>query len=232
MSRPFKGNSITKTKHLAKVLSKIENSEKNISRGTSINDSKYFSLPPIEKSVYLKAVSEPTSVLTRYLLNHTHNFLRYTEDEIKRPIKIVPDSRSRRNKNKGEEGENEDIGLKDEKRKKNGINCITERGTKESKIFDKYNRKAFYLTETKDIKDNSPPQKLTLSKDSSSKTNIIVKQETLDEDLFFQKSRNNIPDAISAEQEFTIEKIRRFGKYFHRLKSYQPKIFTDWKYIN
>ena len=187
MNRAFKGNSITKTKHLAKVLSKIENSGKNISRGTSVEDSKYFSLPPIEKKVYIKAVTEPTSALTRFLLNHTHDFLRSTENELKKPIIISSEFRRRRKMNIGEnlEGEDEDYKLENERRKKTDMNFITERGTKDSKFFNNYNKKAFYLTETNNIKDKSSPQKVAESKDSSSKTNITVKQETTDNDLFY-----------------------------------------------
>ena len=57
------GNSLIKTKILDKVISKIENSTKS-SEVSPTQESKQFILPPLEKSIYQKEISKPTSVLT------------------------------------------------------------------------------------------------------------------------------------------------------------------------
>ena len=56
------GNSLVKTKILDKVISKIENSTKS-SQDNPTQDTKLFILPPLEKSIYQKEISKPTSVL-------------------------------------------------------------------------------------------------------------------------------------------------------------------------
>ena len=86
MSKMFKSSYLRKTKNLNKAISKTENSFKNYSKGSSSEETKLFNLPPIEKHLYQKAILQPTSVLTRYIENQTHNFLKNTEEEMNRPI--------------------------------------------------------------------------------------------------------------------------------------------------
>ena len=81
------GTYLKKTKNLSKAISKTENSFK-MSRATSSEETKLFTLPPIEKKLYKKAILQPTSILTRYIEKHTHDFLKNTEEDLNRPIVI------------------------------------------------------------------------------------------------------------------------------------------------
>ena len=229
----FKGNTIKKTKNLSKALSKIDSSLKSYSKADDIN---LFTLPPIEKELFQKESSKPTSILTRYLEKHTHKFLKTTKEEMSKPI-IIKDMKQRKRKKKGEnEEENyEENDLDNEKEdidEKNNIKCMTERGTRTKSNFHKFNRNAFYLTEIGKMKNRSPPQKSNRSKKfSTSKIKEVVKKETIDnyDDLFFYHKNNNIPSSIRADQALPMEKKKRLDKYYHRLKTYQPKIFINWK---
>ena len=229
----FKGNTIKKTKNLSKALSKIDSSLKSYSKADEIN---LFTLPPIEKELFQKESSKPTSILTRYLEKHTHKFLKTTKEEMSKPI-IIKDMKQRKRKKKGEnEEENyEENDLDNEKEdidEKNNIKCMTERGTRTKSNFHKFNRNAFYLTEIGKMKNRSPPQKSNRSKKfSTSKIKEVVKKETIDnyDDLFFYHKNNNIPSSIRADQALPMEKKKRLDKYYHRLKTYQPKIFINWK---
>ena len=153
-----------------------------------------------------------------------------------KPIKIK-DMKKRKRKKKGEnEEENyEENDLDNEKEdidEKNNIKCMTERGTRTKSNFHKFNRNAFYLTEIGKMKNRSPPQKSNRSKKfSTSKIKEVVKKETIDnyDDLFFYHKNNNIPSSIRADQALPMEKKKRLDKYYHRLKTYQPKIFINWK---
>ena len=237
MSNLFKGNSIKKTKNLSKALSKIDSSFKSYSRG----DDKYlFTLPPLEKEVFQKENSKPTSILTRYLEKHTHNFLKTTREEMSKPIIIKKDIKHKKKKKKGEnEEENfeedeleDEKDEKNEKNEKNDIRCKTERGTRNKFNFNKLNRNEFYLTEIGKMKNRSPALKTNRSRKlDSSKNNVVVKKDIIDnyDDLFFYHKKNNLPSSIRAGQRIPIEKRKKLDKYYYRLKTYQPKIYTNWK---
>ena len=237
MSNLFKGNSIKKTKNLSKALSKIDSSFKSYSRG----DDKYlFTLPPLEKEVFQKENSKPTSILTRYLEKHTQHFLKTTKEEMSKPILIKKDIKHKRKKKKGEnEEENfEEDELEDEKdeinekNEKNDIRCKTERGTRNKFNFNKLNRNEFYLTEIGKMKNRSPALKTNRSRKlDSSKNNVVVKKDIIDnyDDLFFYHKKNNLPSSIRAGQRIPMEKRKKLDKYYYRLKTYQPKIYTNWK---
>ena len=237
MSNLFKGNSIKKTKNLSKALSKIDSSFKSYSRG----DDKYlFTLPPLEKEVFQKENSKPTSILTRYLEKHTHDFLKTTKEEMSKPIIIKKDIKHKKKKKKGEnEEENfEEDELEDEKdeinekNEKNDIRCKTERGTRNKFNFNKLNRNEFYLTEIGKMKNRSPALKTNRSRKlDSSKNNVVVKKDIIDnyDDLFFYHKKNNLPSSIRAGQRIPMEKRKKLDKYYYRLKTYQPKIYTNWK---
>ena len=97
MSKISKSGFLKKTKILNKAIAKAENSFNKNSKATSSEETK-FNLPPIEKQLYRKAILQPTSVLTRYLERQTHTFLKNTEEELNRPIKI--NSKLKRRKRK------------------------------------------------------------------------------------------------------------------------------------
>ena len=225
-----KGNTIKKTKNLSKALSKIDSSLKSYSR---VDDTNFFALPPIEKEVFQKENSKPTSILTRYLEKHTHKFLKTTREEMSKPI-IIKNLKHGKRKKKGEnEEENfEEDELEDELDEKYNIKCMTDRGTRTKSNFNKFNRNAFYLTEIGKMKKRSPPQKTNKSKKfSSSKNNEVVKKDASDnyDDLFFYHKKSNIPSSIRAGQRIPMERRKKLDKYYHRLKTYQPKIYTNWK---
>jgi hypothetical protein len=82
------------------------------------------------------------------------------------------------------------------------------------------------------MKNRSPTQKSNRAKKfSSSKKNEVVKKDETDnfDDLFFYHKQNNIPSSFRANQEIPMERKKRLYKYYHRLKTYQPKIYTNWK---
>jgi hypothetical protein len=234
MSNTSKGNAIKKTKNLSKALSKIDSSLKSYSRADDIN---IFALPPIEKEVFQKENSKPTSILTRYLERHTQKFLKTTKEEMSKPIRI---KQNKKYKKREKNGENEEEDLeedeleneKDEIDEKNDIKCMTERGTRTKSNFNKFNKNAFYLTEIGKMKNRSPALKTNKSKKfSSSKNNEVVKKDSIDnyDDLFFYHKNNNIPSSFRADQGLTMERKKRLDKYYHRLKTYQPKIYINWK---
>jgi hypothetical protein len=231
MINKFKGNTLKKTKNLSKALSKIDTSLKSYSRADDLN---LFALPPIEKEAFQKENSKPTSILTRYLEKHTQKFLKTTKEEMSKPIKIKQNMKHQKRQKKGEnEEENfEEDELEDEDDEKNDIKCVTERGTRTKFNFNKFNKNAFYLTEIGKMKNRSPTQKSNRAKKfSSSKKNEVVKKDETDnfDDLFFYHKQNNIPSSFRANQEIPMERKKRLYKYYHRLKTYQPKIYTNWK---
>jgi hypothetical protein len=109
---------------------------------------------------------------------------------------------------------------------------MTERGTRTKSNFNKFNKNAFYLTEIGKMKNRSPALKTNKSKKfSSSKNNEVVKKDSIDnyDDLFFYHKNNNIPSSFRADQGLPMERKKRLDKYYHRLKTYQPKIYINWK---
>jgi hypothetical protein len=56
-----------------------------------------------------------------------------------------------------------------------------------------------------------------------------MKKELSDNLFCYQKIKSNFPDFIKVDQEFPLEKIKKLDQRFRRLKTYQPKIYTNWK---
>ena len=230
-------NSLKRTKNLSKALSKTNSSFKTFSRGSSSEDAKILALPPVSRKLYLKEILKPTSILTRYLERQTHQFLKETEEEMKKPIKINLNVKNIKQKNEEDTGDNKEEKEESEVNNKKGIKYMskTERGRgKDKQKNNKFDKKLLYLTETRDMKkkNKSVASKKTTSVESSSKKILELKQDTSDNDLFHYQRTENIPDAISAEKELPLQKMKRLDKFFRRLKSYQPKIYTDWKTKN
>ena len=223
MSKLFGGTYLKKTKNLKKAISKTENSFK-ISRATSSEETKLFTLPPIEKNLYQKAILQPTSVLTRYIEKHAHDFLKNTEEDMNRPILIKTISKNRKKKEGVEKKEDEE----EEEKENNNIKCMTDRGNK--KDIDKFDKRLLYLTEIKNIK-NKSPSNIVSSKNSSSNKNISINNDSSIYNLLQLKGKNkiNVPDSIKVDEELSFEKMKKLGKLFRRIKTYQPKIYTDWK---
>ena len=230
-------NSLKRTKNLSKALSKTNSSFKTFSRGSSSEDAKILALPPVSRKLYLKEILKPTSILTRYLERQTHQFLKETEEEMKKPIKINLNVKNIKQKNGEDTGDDKEEKEESEVNNKKGIKYMskTERGRgKDKQKNNKFDKKLLYLTETRDMrkKNKSVASKKTTSVESSSKKILELKQDTSDNDLFHYQRTENIPDAISAEKELPLQKMKRLDKFFRRLKSYQPKIYTDWKTKN
>ena len=221
------GNSLKKTKILDKVLSKMESSTKS-SQANSTQDNKLFILPALEKSIYLKETSKPTSVLTRYLEDHTHNLLKETEEVLNNPIKIRQKIKIKKINTGVNDEKKEDIleanDNKDEKlqTEENNIRCLTEGNINDINNLNKINRK-LYLTEIQKVKNKSTP------KNANSKNDIAMKKELSDSLFCYKKIKSNFPDFIKVNQEFPLEKIKKLDQRFRRLKTYQPKIYSDWK---
>ena len=222
------GNSLVKTKILDKVISKIENSTKS-SQDNLTQDTKLFILPPLEKSIYQKEISKPTSVLTRYLEDHTHNLLQETEEVINKPIKIKHKFKIEKIiKEKNDEKKDKTIesnskNVENIKNEGNNIRCITDGDLNN---LTKINRK-LYLTEVKKIKNKSIPKNMVFN--SISKIDTTMKKELSDNLFCYQKIKSNFPDFVKVDQEFPLEKIKKLDQRFRRLKTYQPKIYTNWK---
>ena len=82
------------------------------------------------------------------------------------------------------------------------------------------------------MKNRSPALKTNRSRKlDSSKNNVVVKKDIIDnyDDLFFYHKKNNLPSSIRAGQRIPMEKRKKLDKYYYRLKTYQPKIYTNWK---
>ncbi len=239
------GTHSKKTKNVNKAVSKTDNSFR-MSRATSTEETKLFTLPPIEKTLYQKAILQPTSILTRYIEKHAHDFLKNTEEDLNRPIIIKPKVKSKKKKEGKEEGEEEDEKDKekeddeekdkDKKDKKNHHQCLTDRERDIDRLkpikFNKFNKKLLYLTETFNINKKSPPPKMP-SKNNSSIKNIQIINNNNNislQNLLNPKGKNkNLPDSIKIDEELSFEKMKKLEKCFRRVKSYQPKIYTDWK---
>ena len=230
MSKLFKGGFLKKTKNLNKVISKTENSFKNYSKATSSEETKLFNLPPIEKSLYKKAILQPTSVLTRYIEKHTSNFLKNSEEEMNRPIIISPKILNIKHleeiKHKEEKEDEKEIENETEKENdKLNRKCITDRGSKYKTKFSKFNRKVLYLTETKNIKNQSPP-----SNNISNSRHSSIRNESSNNNLYLANKKTiNFPASIKVDEELSFEKMKKLDKLFRRIKTYQPKIYNDWK---
>ena len=224
-------SSLKKSMNLNKAISKTENSFKNYSRATSTEETKLFNLPPIEKHLYQKAFLQPTSVLTRYIEKHAHNFLINTEREMKRPVIINTKIKHKTDKDK-EKDKDEENDEKELNEENNNQKCKTDRGIDNKRVFSKFNKNLLYLTEIKNnINDkNKSPSDKSSSKNSSSK-NLSIKFDSSKNNVVYRKSRNNIiiPDSINVDEELSFEKMKKLDKFFRRIKTYQPKIYTDWK---
>ena len=222
------GNSLVKTKILDKVISKIENSTKS-SQDNPTQDTKFFILPPLEKSIYQKEISKPTSVLTRYLEDHTHNLLQETEEVINKPIKIKHKFKiekiikEKNDEKKDNTLESNSKNVENIKTEGNNIRCITDGDLNN---LTKINRK-LYLTDVKKIKNKSIPKNMVFN--SISKIDTTMKKELSDNLFCYQKIKSNFPDFVKVDQEFPLEKIKKLDQRFRRLKTYQPKIYTNWK---
>ena len=214
MSKQLKNAFIKKAKKLNSMISKTENSIRNLSMKPTKEEIKYFNLPPIEKHLYQQAILQPTSVLTRYLEEHTQNFLKNEAEELNKPIIIKP----QRKRFNFEDNDN-NILVEEEKKKTNKV-CITE-------ADEKLDKKSVYLTETNKEVPNSASHKES-SKHSSSKKVTEIKNETPNNDVIVKK-KGIIPESIRVNEELPLEKIKKLEKYFRRIKSYQPHIFTNWK---
>ena len=221
------GNSLIKTKILDKAISKIENSTKS-SQVNSTQESKHFILPPLERSIYQKEISKPTSVLTRYLEDHTHSLLQETEEVLNKPIKIkhkIKIGKINKEENDQKKEDNLEVDGKSVEKlqtETNNINCITDGNLNNIKI----NRK-LYLTEVKKIKNKSVPKNIVFN--SISKIDTSMKKELSDNLFCYQKINSNFPDFVKVDQEFPLEKIKKLDQRFRRLKTYQPKIYKNWK---
>ena len=221
------GNSLIKTKILDKVISKIENSTKS-SQVSQTQESKQFILPPLEKSIYQKEISKPTSVLTRYLEDHTHNLLLETEEILNEPIKIKHKIKIGKITKENDEKKEDNFEVNDKKDENlqteaNNIRCITDGDINN---LTKINRK-LYLTEVKKIKNKSLPKDMAFN--SISKIDTSMKKELSDNLFCYQKVKSNFPDFVKVDQQFPLEKIKKLDQRFRRLKTYQPKIYKDWK---
>jgi len=221
------GNSLIKTKILDKVISKIENSTKS-SEVSPTQESKQFILPPLEKSIYQKEISKPTSVLTRYLEDHTHNLLLETEEILNEPIKLKHKIKIRKITKENDEKKEDNFEVNDKKDENlqtetNNIRCITDGDINN---LTKINRK-LYLTEVKKIKNKSLPKDMAFN--SISKIDTSMKKELSDNLFCYQKVKSNFPDFVKVDQQFPLEKIKKLDQRFRRLKTYQPKIYKDWK---
>ena len=228
MSKIFKGGFLNKTKNLNKTIPKTENSFKNYSKATSSEETKLYNLPPIEKHLYQKAILQPTSVLTRYIEKQTYNFLKNTEEEMNRPIIIESKKKSKKQLEEEKEEKEEDENEKEIKDEKNNIKCITDREIKNKKKSTKFNKKLLYLTEIKSM--SKSPFNKHKSKNLSSNKNISIKN-TSSKNLNFPFTNNNInlPDSIKVDEELSFEKMKKLEKLFRRIKTYQPKIYKNWK---
>ena len=231
MSKIFKSGYLKKTKNLNKAISKTESSFKNYSKGSSSEETKIFNLPPIEKHLYQKAILQPTSILTRYIENHAKTFLKNTEEEMNSPIKInikITNEKKLDGNDLDEENDEKEI-----QNDKINIKSYTDRGlkNKNKKNLTNFNKKLLYLTETNNIKSKSLSNKVS-SKNSSSNKNISIKNEYSNINLLFPETNINnlnIPDAIKIDEELSYERVKKLEKYFRRKKTYQPRIYTDWK---
>ena len=231
MSKIFKSGYLKKTKNLNKAISKTESSFKNYSKGSSSEETKIFNLPPIEKHLYQKAILQPTSILTRYIENHAKTFLKNTEEEMNSPIKInIKITNEKKLDGNDLDEENDEKEIQDDKI---NIKSYTDRGlkNKNKKNLTNFNKKLLYLTETNNIKSKSLSNKVS-SKNSSSNKNISIKNEYSNINLLFPETNINnlnIPDAIKIDEELSYERVKKLEKYFRRKKTYQPRIYTDWK---
>ena len=225
------GNSLKKTKILDKVISKVENSTNSL-QANSTQENKQFILPPLEKSIYQKEISKPTSILTRYLEDHTHSLLEETEEVLNKPIKIKHKIKIEKiNKENNDEKKDNNLELNDKNDEKlqteeNNIRCITDGNINDINNLTKIKRK-LYLTEVKKFKNKSLPKSMIFN--SVSKIDTTMKKELSDNLFCYQKIKSNFPDFIKVDQKFPLEKIKKLDQRFRRLKTYQPKIYTNWK---
>ena len=225
------GNSLKKTKILDKVISKVENSI-NSSQVNSTQEIKQFFLPPLEKSIYQKEISKPTSILTRYLEDHTHSLLEETEEVLNKPIKIkhkIKIAKINKENNDDEKDNNLELNDKNDEKlqtEENNIRCITDGNINDINNLTKIKRK-LYLTEVKKFKNKSLPKSMIFN--SVSKIDTTMKKELSDNLFCYQKIKSNFPDFIKVDQKFPLEKIKKLDQRFRRLKTYQPKIYTNWK---
>ena len=128
-------NSLKRTKNLSKALSKTNSSFKTFSRGSSSEDAKILALPPVSRKLYLKEILKPTSILTRYLERQTHQFLKETEEEMKKPIKINLNVKNIKQKNGEDTGDDKEE--KEESEENNLTNQINTKSNQDNTYYQK-----------------------------------------------------------------------------------------------
>ena len=151
-----------------------------------------------------------------------------TEEILNEPIKLKHKIKIRKITKENDEKKEDNFEVNDKKDENlqtetNNIRCITDGDINN---LTKINRK-LYLTEVKKIKNKSLPKDMAFN--SISKIDTSMKKELSDNLFCYQKVKSNFPDFVKVDQQFPLEKIKKLDQRFRRLKTYQPKIYKDWK---
>ena len=232
-----------------KVLT--ERKEKKFWRTDSGDENVLCCLPKINKKLANIALSKPTSLLTLYLNKYTQSVIQKTEEDLKRPIKIIPKLNIKDIKNKTQnfgfiykEKGKSPYSMSERNRKKIDLNKEKEI----KKVLNKHFGSTTYLTDTKNEKKEESKSEENVSnqeekneekKDSLTNTNININNsknentttdnKIIDIQSLLNDPKKRCPNPINTNQMMPLEKCKRIDKYFRRIRTYQPKIFDNWK---
>ena len=197
--------------------------EKNKTHSTINNENELFYLPRIEKRIAQKAFLEPTSLVTRYLSDHSNFIIKDTEEDMKRPIKIPKsvlkklDYSKKHIKSLISEIDNSNNCVTD---RANSINCFTSK--KEKKKIKKIEKNNIYITNINIKKENEDENKKSENLNTISSNNLNYLSQNFPKKIDY-------PNSMNIDHLLTYEKCQKLNKIYRRVRTYQPLISSNWK---
>ena len=211
----------------------------------NLNENDLYYLPKIEKQIARKALLQPTSLLTRYLTEHSNSIIKNTEEDMKRPIKISASLLKELDRNK----KNLKFLNLENNNSKNITDIVNSKSSskekKEQKKRLKNKKNKIYLTDLNLIAEDEEENKKSENNNTINTTNTTNTNNTIitnNTNNINDNINNNIinisqnipkkieyPNTIEVNQLLPFEKCKKLINIFRRIRSYQPKIYSDWK---
>lgn len=225
MSNLLNPNRLVKTKLLKNVLDKSPNVRKSIASmpGDSEKKQKPFcTLPPLDKSVTMRAMQEPSSILTKFIYSRTKDLIKQTESNMKKPViipSLINDNNLIENDEINKSNDNDD-------NQKIKANPLLRYQSYDKSKKDRNNKiEGIYLTQSNSIR--SP-----VITEASSPNSI----QNMKEYLRNLQNNSGLPLAnitsMSVSRKIRTKDSGRFANKFRRIRSYQPVILEEWKFLN
>ena len=241
--------SLKKSNNLSKAFSTSKNEPSFFQN--SKDDGPFYLLPVINKSIINTAYQKPTSILTRYMTYHADKLIKTTEENIKKPalLEKIEKELMYQNKIKKKKKNNyltqfrsktmpNEVILKDIDQSKD-----KEKDKDKDKSKDILNTNKFYLTSLNQrevspksnknestIKNTNQTENLNKKNKNAKELDFILNKDFQNQELNTHfRTRKKYDSSVSLDRELNKDKCKFLNNTFHRLRTYQPKIDTNWK---